>query len=46
MMDNRTIGMLSFTGSVEAGWTRLRVVISIAIGVLATVWFVQRALFG
>jgi hydrogenase/urease accessory protein HupE len=31
---------------VHAGWSKLRVVISIAIGVLATVWFVQRAFFG
>jgi hypothetical protein len=31
---------------VQAGWTKLRAVISIAIGILATVWLTQRAFFG
>lgn len=31
---------------IQSGWTKLRPAISIAIGVLATVWFIQRAFFG
>lgn len=31
---------------VKAGWFKLRVILSIAIGILAMVWFIQRAVFG
>ena len=31
---------------IRSGWTRLRPTVSIAIGLLATYWFIQRAVFG
>ena len=31
---------------VRSGWTKLRPAVSIAIGLLATYWFIQRAFFG
>ena len=31
---------------IQSGWIRLRPAISIAIGILATFWFIQRAVFG
>ena len=31
---------------IRSGWTRLRPAVSIAIGLLATYWFIQRAVFG
>ena len=31
---------------IRSGWTRLRPAISIAIGLLATYWFIERAFFG
>jgi hydrogenase/urease accessory protein HupE len=31
---------------IQSGWIKLRPAISIAIGILATFWFIQRAIFG
>ena len=31
---------------VRSGWTKLRPAVSIAIGLLAAFWFIQRAFFG
>ena len=31
---------------IRSGWTRLRPAVSIAIGLLAAYWFIQRAFFG
>jgi hypothetical protein len=31
---------------IKSGWTKLRPAVSIAIGLLAAYWFIQRAFFG